>query len=105
MFDIGGWVKVTRNDYLDWVGYIQEKHPILNQYRVYMTLDGDGKQVFHKQQMILGVFNFEMEEAELATGFDTSFLIDIALDTKDEEWFLSLWKENIEKGENENVER
>lgn len=102
MYAIGEWIRVADYSYscVDFVGYILDYNRELKTYKIHLTKNK------HHYPVNLEVILHEdgIYQANLEDGFDTSFLIDLALDTKDEKWFTSLWEENI-KGENENVER
>jgi hypothetical protein len=84
---------------VDFTGYILEKDINTKKYKIMLTKNKYGKAV----NITTVVHEDGIYLADLEDGYDTSFLIDLALDTKDEEWFISLWEEN--KGGNENVKR
>jgi hypothetical protein len=102
MYPVGSWIRVAdcMLSSVDFTGYILEKDINTNRYKIKLTKNKYGKSV----DITTSVHEDGIYSADIENGYDTSFLIDIALDTKDEEWFVSLWEENI-KGENENVER
>jgi hypothetical protein len=84
-FKAGEWVEVTEGNYAGAIGYIKEC-PDDELFHVKLVRGRLGGK-------LLVYYTFEItsiKHAALESGYDTSFLIDFALDTKDREWFFSL---------------
>jgi hypothetical protein len=84
-FKSGDWIEVTEGNYAGAIGYIKEC-PDEELFHVKLVRGRLGGK-------LLVYYTFEItsiKHAALESGYDTSFLIDFALDTKDREWFYSL---------------
>jgi hypothetical protein len=91
-FPDGAWVTLTLKDFPHSIGYVNGYSSITGHYFVKITLI-KGMKV--KQNANYSSMQFPPECLSLAdeletVGFDSSFLIDLALATRDEEWFDQL---------------
>lgn len=106
MYLVGSWVKLADPEYPNTVGYILGSNPESKFHKILITIL-KGKPV--KSETIITVNRHEdnLYPADvLEAGFDTSFLLDHAIDwslyTKNKNYFMALVEE---KGGNKNVER
>jgi hypothetical protein len=98
MYPVGTWVKVARHDYAGWIGFIEKSSRYTNQHMVQITLDDNGNRIGPNVKMQLALYDYEVYKTDLEAGYDTSFLVDLALDTLDNDWF-----NEIIKGGNDDV--
>jgi hypothetical protein len=91
LFPNGAWVKLTLKDYPHSVGYVNGYSYLTGNYFVEITII-KGMPVNPKSNKTMELPNdclSPVDELDI-TGFDNSFLIDLALDTDDREWFDQL---------------
>jgi hypothetical protein len=103
MYDVGTWVKVAHWDFRDWIGYVVKNNPMTKEYLIRITIAKWGYPVKPEKVIELEFHEDYLYEIGIESGYDTSFLKDLALD-----WSLVTWNEELFNelmGGNEHVER
>jgi hypothetical protein len=102
MYDVGTWVKVAHWDYYGYIGYVEKNNPMTKDHLVRITIGKWGYSTNGK--LVLELHEDYLYEADMETGFDTSFMRNLAIDWSLVTWNEELFNETI-KGGNEHVER
>lgn len=92
------WVEITRPDIQECVGYITNYNEIQNEYCVRIIKNSKGEYNRSTKSIIWADENQIILTEIENTCFDLTDLIDIALDTQDQEWFQELTTRNFYRG-------
>lgn len=90
MYDVGTWVKVAHWDYRDWIGYVVKNNPYTHEHLVRITIGKWGYTIPADKNLELEFHEDYLYRADVETGFDTSFMKELAVD-----WSLVTWNEEL----------
>jgi hypothetical protein len=87
--NIGDWVQLKNCPHAGYIGYITDHNPLRDSYQIKLSLDADGK----PYEYYYSITRFADNLIPLASDLhpdDVHTLVDLALATKDKEWFAEL---------------